>query len=477
MKVSLSSTSLQSIEASNAIADLNPNAADLLITSVLSSMVSDLGVISPTSGALLTYYDGETNTPRTIDAYLVSPKEYGGEDKEQNKIAIAYGGYVETCTGVNTFAIPGIYKLLNYIYETKASLPIEVLFEYPVSIARKGFKLNETSKEYLGYTLDSLFSIHDESIKTLSIFKEKGLDNTEIKLNKLADTFEHMSKTGFEDFHSGDIANYLSKTISEEGGHATYEDFKNYEIIKDSIFNLKYKNLNIIGHKGPSIGGLMTLKYLNALSTNVTNLEEKLLNVYLERKNNFEIFENRSTLVQSEIDKLSTSPSTIHVSTSDSDNNHYSITFSSGYGSGVVCKRTGMFLNNSLGEIELNPQGFLGDTHGERLISNMSPLIVYDQKNYYVIGSPGADRISTALAQVINNYSINNDWNEAIQKPRFHVNADGAIRGEPNSIDQTDNVTITEPHDMYFGGVCVTGLNKEVITYGDKRRGDINWKN
>ena len=63
------------------------------------------------------------------------------------------------------------------------------------------------------------------------------------------------------------------------------------------------------------------------------------------------------------------------------------------------------------------------------------------------------------------------------KKPRFHVNADGSIRGEPSSINKGDNVTITEPHDMYFGGVCVTGLNKEVIAYGDKRRGNISWKN
>ena len=52
------------------------------------------------------------------------------------------------------------------------------------------------------------------------------------------------------------------------------------------------------------------------------------------------------------------------------------ITFSSGYGSGVLCKNTGMYFNNSLGEVELNPQGFLGDTKGDRLISNMSPLII-----------------------------------------------------------------------------------------------------
>jgi len=476
VEVSLSSTSLQSLDAAEAISDLNPNGADLLITSILTSMVADLGVITPTSGALLTYFDNDKKSAKTIDAYLVSPKEYGGDDLSQNKVAFAYGGYVETCTGANTFAIPGIYKLMEYIYQKKASLPLEVLFEYPISIAKNGFKLNETSKEYLGYTLDSLFSINEEAIKTLKVLKEDGLDKGVVNLEKLADTYSHLSTNGFNEFNSGDIAIELSKTIEEGGGHATYEDFKSYELVFDSIFEHKFKNLNIYGHKGPSIGGLMVLKYLNALSSNPKDIDKTLLNVYLERKQNFEIFENRRNLVEKEIEHLSASPSTVQISTSDSDNNHYSITFSSGYGSGVLCKRTGMFLNNSLGEIELNPQGFLGETHNERLISNMSPLIVSSNKSIYALGSPGADRISTALAQVIFNYINNNNWAEAIAKPRFHVNQDGSVRAELDSFDQKDNVTFTESNDMYFGGVCVTGLNKEVIAHGDKRRGDISWK-
>mgnify|MGYP003316150038 CR=1 FL=1 len=75
--------------------------------------------------------------------------------------------------------------------------------------------------------------------------------------------------------------------------------------------------------------------------------------------------------ISNEIKKVTQSPSTIQVNTSDDSNNHYSITFSSGYGSGVLCPNTGMYFNNSLGEVELNPQGFLGDTKGDRLISNM----------------------------------------------------------------------------------------------------------
>ena len=136
-----------------------------------------------------------------------------------------------------------------------------------------------------------------------------------------------------------------------------------------------------------------------------------------------------------------------------------------------------MYFNNSLGEIELNPQGFLGDTKGDRLISNMSPLVIITDDGITTIGSPGADRISSAIAQVLINYSMNNDWKKSIDAPRFHVNGDGTVRAEPGSLEINKNITITEEYDMYFGGVCVSGLNKSVFSHGDKRRGDTSWKN
>ena len=52
MKVSLASTSEYSSKAAESISDLNPNAADVLITSVLTSMVTDLGVVSPTASEI-----------------------------------------------------------------------------------------------------------------------------------------------------------------------------------------------------------------------------------------------------------------------------------------------------------------------------------------------------------------------------------------------------------------------------------------
>ena len=472
MKVSLSSTAEYSSKAAESIKDLKPNAADVLITSMVTSMVTDLGVIAPTSSGLLTFYDGKTNQSHTVDGYFVSPKNFKGNDHEEHRVVLTYGGYIETCKGANTFAIPGIYKILDFLYKNYASLPLSKLLEFPINIAKKGFKLTQPTKDYFKHSLKPMFMWHDYSKMILQNISQ-DLENGIVKLNKLSDSLEHLSNEGFNDFYIGDISKEILKTIENEGGHATSEDFENYKLIEDNKFDFKYKNLILTGHSGPSIGGLMVLNYIDELSTD--NNIEALIDVYKNRKENYEFFGDRQSLINQEIINLTKSSSTIQVNSSDEMNNHFSITFSSGYGSGVLCQNTGMYFNNSLGEIELNPQGFLGDTKGDRLISNMSPLIIQSKNGITTIGSPGADRISSAIAQVLINYSKNNNWRQAIDEPRFHVNGDGSVRAEPGSIETSKDITITDKYDMYFGGVCVSGLNKDVFSFGDKRRGDTSW--
>lgn len=475
MKVSLSSTAEYSSKAADAIVDLYPNAADIMITSIITSMVTDLGVIAPTSSGLLSFYDGKTNKAHTIDGYFVSPKNFKGNDHEEHRIILTYGGYVETCKGANTFAIPGIFKILDFIYRNYASLPLDKLLEFPINIAKKGFRLTQPTKDYFKHSLEPLFMWHYFSKNILENVSH-DLNNGIVKLVKLSDSLEHLANEGFNDFYFGDISNEILKTVKDEGGHATSDDFSNYKLIEDSKFNFNYRNLKLIGHSGPSIGGLMVLKYLEELSKgkNIQPLKE----VYESRKGNYEFFGDRKTFINQEILNMSKSSSTIQINTSDELNNHFSITFSSGYGSGILCPNTGMYFNNSLGEIELNPQGFLGDTKEDRLISNMSPMIIESENGISTIGSPGADRISTALAQVLLNYSISKDWRKAIDEPRFHVNGDGTVRGEPGSLDVSDvDFDITDIYDMYFGGVCVSGMYNNLFSYGDKRRGDTSWKN
>ena len=477
MGVAFSSTSEYTKEAANSISDLNPNAADILISTVITSLVTDLGVVSPTASGLLSIFDGKQNKVSTVDGYFVSPKEYNGFDHEQHVASLTYGGYVETGIKANTIAVPGVYKILEYVHKKFGSIPLENLFEYPINLARSGFTLSDVTLEYFEHSLDPVYSWDTTSKDKLSILSIGDPKKAIVKMEKLADTYQYMAEEGLDEFYFGDIGKEICKTIADGGGHITMNDLNEYDLIHDSMFHAKYKTLELNGHSGPSIGGLMVLKYLEALDNNSNNLVKDLHDVYMDRKNHYEVFNNRQKMITDEILKAKSSPSTIQFSVSDTDNNHFALTVSSGYGCGLLCPRTGMYFNNSLGEIELNPQGFLGNTNNERLISNMSPMIIVTNNSVYTIGSPGADRISSSIATVINKYTETDDWVSSIDFPRFHVNQDETIRSEPDAIGDSEGTTFTKPYDMYFGGVCMTGLNSDntLFSKGDKRRGDISW--
>jgi gamma-glutamyltranspeptidase/glutathione hydrolase len=120
---------------------------------------------------------------------------------------------------------------------------------------------------------------------------------------------------------------------------------------------------------------------------------------------------------------LGVAPSTAHVSVVDVEGFACSVTASSGYSAGVTIPGTGVWLNNCLGEHELNRNGLHSLAPGERLASNMAPSVARRPDGAVLaIGSPGADRITTALAQVLASFAHGGyDLQEAVDRPRVHL--------------------------------------------------------
>ena len=94
-----------------------------------------------------------------------------------------------------------------------------------------------------------------------------------------------------------------------------------------------------------------------------------------------------------------------------------------------------MILNNALGEPELNRLGLHQLSPGTRLASNMAPTTGRTTDGRVLaIGSPGADRITTALMQVLVQGCLRDaDLQSAIEAPRVHVSfaPDGTARVTP----------------------------------------------
>ncbi len=160
------------------------------------------------------------------------------------------------------------------------------------------------------------------------------------------------------------------------------------------------------------------------------------------------------------------SGSTAHVSATDGDGGACSVTVSSGYGAGMIARGTGIWLNNCLGEQELNPRGLHGSAPGTRLISNMAPTVAtHDDGSVLAVGSPGADRITTAITQVVAGFTSGLDLTEAVHHPRVHVHRAGRA-------EEVVKVEDEAAPTMYYGGVGATLLRPDghLVAAADPRR-------
>ena len=160
------------------------------------------------------------------------------------------------------------------------------------------------------------------------------------------------------------------------------------------------------------------------------------------------------------------SASTVHTSVVDDRGTGCAITASSGYGSGEMPAGTGLWLNNCLGELELNRRGLDAAPPGTRLPSNMAPSVARRDDAVLAVGSPGADRITTALQQfMINHLMFGMPLGDAINHPRLHVDTSGEIvnlKVEAGiDLPETDlPVDEFPPLSMYFGGVAAATFDR-----------------
>jgi gamma-glutamyltranspeptidase/glutathione hydrolase len=108
----------------------------------------------------------------------------------------------------------------------------------------------------------------------------------------------------------------------------------------------------------------------------------------------------------------------------------------------------------------------------------MAPGVGRNGDHVLAIGSPGADRITTALHQFIVNFvQIGLDLDDAVAHPRMHLKLDGKASDlaiEPGIEPPDTEFPITRFPDisMYFGGVvaALTDTGEAFEVAADPRR-------
>jgi gamma-glutamyltranspeptidase / glutathione hydrolase len=459
------------------------NAADAAVAaaaavSVTEPLMSSIGgggfalVRDPAGGAeLIDYYDAMPGKGLPDTAF--------GAGGSPQTIILKYGAGVRSIVGGASSAVPGSLRGWEKLLARHGRLDMKEALAPAVRFAREGFRLCKTSALWFGVA-EEVLRLTEETRKHFYKGERVYLEGEEVRFPELADTLEAIGEGGADLFYEGGLARTISSYMLKMGGIITEEDLAEYEAVIREPMSVRYGAGAMHTNGPPSAGGPTLAQMLKVVSAyDLASLPEaeyvrvmagamKLAledreTAYLDGSENRRVAERLTgeeyaAEQRRRIFSAFGSPHTTHLACVDSEGLAVSITASMGYGSGLVVPGTGIPMNNTLGEPELNPRGFHALAPGERLISNMSPTVVSSEEGSIIaLGSPGASRIPTAILQtVINVLDFGKTLEEAVLAPRFHAEGDlfayeaGARTAD---LDSYERVLSYETPNMFFGGV------------------------
>lgn len=367
--------------------------------------------------------------------------------------------------------VPGSISGMFYTHQKFGKLPMNVLIQPAIDLAEKGFAITEKEANLLNVTKEDF--LKHNSHKT-AFTKETPWKQGDILVQKeLAQTLRNIQKYGENAFYEGKNAQLLVAEMKRGKGIITLEDLKNYKTKERKALNFDYKNHEIVSMPLPSSGGTLLAQMLKISS--FENLEKFEQNspeavqimveaerrAYADRaefmgdpdfitdktqmlisdeylKNRWKNFSFEKATPSSEVGKIITQPKesteTTHISIIDKFGNAVSVTTTLNglYGSKVVVKGGGYFLNNEMDDFSVKPgvPNMFGAVGGEansiapnkRMLSSMTPTIVLQNgKPKIIVGTPGGTTIPTSVYQsIVNVLDFKMNPNLAVNSAKFH---------------------------------------------------------
>lgn len=478
--IALAAPNEASADAGEQVAHAGGNAIDVALAAALVTMVNEVGIVSLSSGGFITVQPPDGSAPQTVDGWMDMPGRGQALGAGTWDIDTDYGGGVTVTVGPGSVATHGSLAAFEEAHRRWGSIPWRELVMPAVEVARRGFRLSSASRYYLEYVHETIFGWDDES--SAAVHGADGdIETGLIVLPDLAASLELIAADGASTLHTGELARLISDDVVRRGGILSAADLAAYRPVVRPALLSSVGGWTFGTNPPPSVGGVCVAAMLRLLDgrprgdwstddvEHLIRVQRAVLGHRLGALDHSDDLVRDSAAYLDLVDRdhlaVLESGSTAHVSATDSDGGACSVTVSSGYSSGMIAQGTGIWLNNCLGEQELNPRGLHGLAPGTRLLSNMAPTVGHHEDgSALAIGSPGADRITTAIVQALAGF-VNGGLGlqQAINRPRVHVHQAG--RGSEVIKTETDLT-------MYYGGVAATlrRADGHLVAAADPRR-------
>ena len=368
--------------------------------------------------------------------------------------------------------VPGTVRGLALAHERFGKLRWSDLVRPAVDLARDGFALDAANARSLN---DLLVTSEKSRFAELHRVFEKP-DGTKwqpgdrLKQPDLASTLQRIAEKGPDGFYSGETADKIVAEMKGGGGLITADDLASYQAVVRPALRGTYRGYDIVSAPPSCSGGTVLIEALNILEcfqldrdptspANVHHIVEAMKRAFRDRYRylgdplattvpDFLVdkayarklaagITDRATPsreLAGDIKLATESEHTTHLSVVDKDRMAVSLTttLENLYGSRVVVRGAGFFLNDEMNDFNWLPgvtdaTGRVGtDANlvrpGKRMLSSMTPTIVSKEgKVVLITGSPGGRTISnTVLCVVTNVIDYHMDVRQAVDAPRLH---------------------------------------------------------
>ncbi|HET7475769.1 MAG TPA: gamma-glutamyltransferase [Dermatophilaceae bacterium] len=504
-RAAVAATSPLAAQAGLDLVNEGGNAVDAAIAAMAVATVAEPGVVSPMGGAFVNVWPA-SGAPVVVDGNVSMPGRGAAAERfgaGLREVTTSYGGGITLYAGPGSVATPGAFAAFGVAHERFGAAPWARLLEPAIAAATNGFRLGAAAARYLAITRDSVFG-WDEQTRAFLSDGDGGIPapGTSLRAPDLAAALSRVGERGWAELYTGELGEALAADMAARGGLLTRADLAAYRAVVRPALVSGLRDWQVAANPPPSIGGPVLTAMLRLMgefddpaerAAAVVRVQRDVLRYRHGRLDRaVDLGEAGAELVrrvsEAGLAGLATSSDTAHVSVVDSDGTACAITASAGYGSGATVPGTGLMLNNCLGEPELNRHGLHALEPGTRLASNMAPTTARRADgSVLAVGSPGADRITTALMQVLSAFCLDGlPLQAAIDRPRLHVRV---LDGEDLLLDHEDDpalagavadavawagmpVMVHQHRDMFFGGVgaALRAGGGELVAAADVRR-------
>ena len=414
-----------------------------------------------------------------------------------HEVVTDYGGGVRMFAGHGSVATPGAVTACQLAVEELGTLPWADVVAPSAAACRDGYPVGGAAARYLSYVAHSLFGRDPDAFRVVTRSDGSAVGPGDVVTNgPLADVLALVANDGASVLTTGEVGRAMVDDMAANGGLVTRLDLAEYSPLVRPAVRRTVGEWDLAVNPPPSVGGPMLAVMLGELQRrgnwhwpDIIDIQRSVLRYRRDVHDLVPDLDAAGHELLLSVDRhglpgLPTSSSTANVSVVDRDGTACAITVSSGYGAGISVPGTGLLLNNALGEPELNKLGLHRLVPGTRLASNMAPTTGRTADGRVLaIGSPGADRITTALMLVLGQGCLHGaDLQHAIEAPRLHVRFDEdgvAVVEHETDAAIADAVRETglpaRDHgiqQMYFGGVGAAYRREDGLLQaaGDPRR-------